>query len=140
MVRGALYGALGGVVLGALARLMMRFAALVMQEEPHFNPFVSGVIVGMFALSGAGAGAAAAAGLRALATTLLIGLTSAMLLLTGGGIGVGEALAVYDKFLSDGRTNGVLALASVIGLLALATPYVGWRLGRTAAQREPRSA
>ena len=132
VLKGMLYGAAGGLVLGALARLAMRFAAVTMQQEPHFSVLASGVIVAMFVVSGAGAGAAAAAGLRLLASVLLVGLTSALLLLTGGGIGVGEALAVYDLVLPPARVNTVLALAVLIGLLALATPFVGWRLGRAA--------
>jgi len=134
-VRGALYGAVGGLVLGASARLTMRVAAVMMQQEPHFSLGASGAIVGLFVLSGAGAGAAAAAGLRALASILVVAATSGLLLLTGGGIGVGEATAVYDLFLSEARTHGVLALAALIGLMVLATPFLGWRLGRTAARR-----
>ena len=132
VLRGVLRGGLVGAVFGVLARLVMRFVALLMGEEVEFDLVASSLIVSLFVLSGAGAGLAAAAGLRTLAATLVVAASSVLLLLMGGAIGIGETVAGFDKDLGAARTVGVLAAAGVIAALTLATPYVGWRLGRAA--------
>ncbi len=132
VLRGLVRGGLVGAVFGVLARSLMRVVALLMGEEVEFDLVASSLIVSLFVLSGAGAGLAAAAGLRALAATLVVAASSALLLLMGGAIGTGEAAAAIDKDLSAVRTVVVLAAAGAIGALTLATPYVGWRLGRAA--------
>ncbi len=132
VLRGLVRGGLAGAVFGVLARSLMRVVALVMDEEVEFDLVASSLIVSLFVLSGAGAGLAAAAGLRALAATLVVAASSALLLLMGGAIGTGETVAAFDKDLSAVRTVGVLAAAGGIAALTLATPYVGWRLGRAA--------
>jgi hypothetical protein len=137
VLRGLLLGGAAGVFLGVLARGLMRLIGLGNGVQVEFHLGVSLAIVSLFAASGAGAGLAGSLGLPRWAATLLVLVTSAPLFLMGGAIGLVEVVAVIEDPLSLARTAGLLALAGLIGLCVLATPYAAWRVGRARPRRHP---
>ncbi|MEP6817258.1 MAG: hypothetical protein ABI873_17090 [Marmoricola sp.] len=133
VVRGLAYGALIGALFGAVARVLMRLAALDDGTEPSFHLSDSLLIAGVFAVAGAGAGAAAAAGWRTWRLALVVVPTSFFVVFAGVGIGLGEIGTAHDSGNSALRMVVLVALALAIMALAFLTPYVGHRLGRRSA-------
>ncbi|MGH1562106.1 hypothetical protein [Mumia sp. DW29H23] len=128
-------GLLIGLVLGCLARGVMRLVVVVEDADPAFSWVGSALIVSLFVL--AAVGATLAGRLRA---PLLVRLVVAALFaapVTFFGIGIG---AQEIAWATEGETGGVvgvvIALAGLIGVIALASVVVPWRW---AAARRPRA-
>ena len=134
-VRGFVFGALLGVVLGVLARSLMRLVAIGMAIEPELNVGASIAIVSLFVVAGSGAGAARALDVRTWQRALLVVLSSAPLLVMGTTFAVGEIVEILDLDLTLPWTIELMAMSAVILGTALVTPYAGWRAGRRAARR-----
>ncbi len=134
LLRAVLAGAGVGVVLGAVARGLMRLVAIGMTIEPEFHTAASIGVVSLFAVSGAGAGIAAVLPLDRWLRGLVLLVASIPLLLFGGAFTVGEVGEVRDRDLDPIWTGELLALSTLIVALALITPYAAWRAGRRAGR------
>ncbi len=135
VVRAVLFGAVVGLVLGVIARALMRLVAIGMTTELEFNRSASVAIVGLFVISGAGAGAARAFDLPNWQLGIVFLLTSAPLLIIGTAFAVGEINDVLNRDLKTPWLVVLLALSGGILAAALLTPYAGWRAAR---RRTPR--
>ncbi len=140
VVRGLLLGALVGVVLGSLARALMRLVAIGMGVgvEPEFHLGVSLAIVSLFVLAGGGAGLARSLTLKAWQSALIVLATTVPLWLMAGAFALGETQDILDLDLTPPWTVELLAMAALIIGLVLVTPYAGWRTGRP--RRRPAQA
>jgi hypothetical protein len=130
IVRGIVFGALIGVVLGSLSRALMRLVAIGMGTEPEFDREASLSVVSLFVLSGAGAGAARAFDLRTWRLALVLVLSSAPLLVVGTAFSIDEIREILDRDLTVPWKVELILLSGVIVLALLLTPYAGWRAGR----------
>lgn len=129
LLRALFAGAAVGVVLGALARALMRLVAIGMTIEPEFHPGASIALVSLFVVSGAGAGLAAVLTLNRWLRSLVLLVPTIPLLLFGGAFTIGEVGEVRDRHLDPIWTGELLAVSTVIVALALVTPYAAWRAG-----------
>ena len=132
---GLVRGALLGVLLGAAARLLMRVVALGSGLVPEFHLEVTAVLLGLFALSGAGAALAGALAWRGLTLALAVGMSSAILMFFGAVFTVGEVRDLLHAGLPTLDTSWLLVVSAMILLLVVATPFSGWRAGRPKALR-----
>jgi len=135
VIRALVSGALLGAVIGVVARLLMRLVALLAGDQPSFTWGASLAIVGLFVVSAAGAAAATLASRRWLAALVVVA-TSFPVVLMGTAIGVSEVVSALDEGVAGLRRLALLVVAALILVLALATPYLGWRL---AGRRLPRA-
>lgn len=135
VVRAVFFGAVVGLVLGVIARALMRLVAIGMTTELEFNRGASLAIVGLFVISGAGAGAARAFDLRTWQLGIVFLLTSAPLLITGTAFAVGEINDVLNRDLKTPWLVVLLALSGGILAAVLLTPYAGWRAARSRTPR-----
>ena len=137
VIRALVSGALLGAVIGVVARLLMRLVALLAGDQPSFTWGASLAIVGLFVVSAGGAAAATLASRRWLAA--LVGVaTSFPVVLMGTAIGVSEVVSALDEGVAGLRRLALLVVAALILVLALATPYLGWRLaGRRLSRAQP---
>jgi hypothetical protein len=130
IVRGIVFGALIGMVLGSLSRALMRLVAIGMGTEPEFDREASLSVVSLFVLSGAGAGAARAFDLRTWRLALVLVLSSAPLIVVGTAFSIDEIREILDRDLTVPWKVELILLSGVIVLALLLTPYAGWRAGR----------
>lgn len=130
LLRALLAGAAVGVILGALARALMRLVAIGMTIETELHVGASLAIVSLFLVSGAGAGVAAALSVNRWIEALVLVVSSAPLFVMGGLFTVGEVGEVRDRDLGLIWTGELLALSTVIVALVLVTPPAAWRAGR----------
>ncbi len=64
--------------------------------------------------------------------------TSFPVVLMGTAIGVSEVVSALDEGVAGLRRLALLVVAALILVLALATPYLGWRLaGRRLSRAQP---
>ncbi|MEO7351236.1 MAG: hypothetical protein ABIR34_10630 [Marmoricola sp.] len=140
VVRGCVFGVAMGLVLGVLARALMRLIAIGMTIEPEFHLGPSIAIVSLFVISAAGAAAARALDLGGWRVALLLVLTSAPLLVMGSAFASGEIGDILARDLTPPWTVELLALAGVIVGIVLVTPYAGWRVGVRGRGRAARTA
>ena len=134
-MRALVSGALLGAVIGVVARLLMRLVALLAGDQPSFTWGASLAIVGLFVVPAGGAAAATLASRRWLAALVVVA-TSFPVVLMGTAIGVSEVVSALDEGVAGLRRLALLVVAALILVLALATPYLGWRL---AGRRLPRA-
>ncbi|GAB3598000.1 hypothetical protein GCM10027446_27150 [Angustibacter peucedani] len=127
---GVLRGAAVGLALGVVARALMRLAAMDDGGDLDFTWTGSAGIALVFALAGAGAGLAGALGWRRWRLAVTVLLTSFFVLYGGVAIGLGEIGFALDRQISALRMTALVALALAIMALAVATPWLGLRLGR----------
>jgi hypothetical protein len=128
-VSALLRAALVGVVVGTVARVLMRAAALITGSDLEFTPGASAMIVGLFVVAcvGAYAGAMLFRRWRIVGVTVTIA-TLVPLWLPGSSIAVVEVTEHAGGPVI--KTVGVVAVALMIGGCMVAAPVLGSRIGR----------
>lgn len=129
-LRAGLLGALVGFAIGLVARVPMRWVALVRDEDTDFT--VSGTVgIGLtFAVAGLGAALAGAGTERRWLAAVIVVLTTLPMALFGAGVGQDEVRGALRDGVGTVRVAGVLLLTVLVGALAAAAPVAGWRIGR----------
>lgn len=121
--------ALAGVVIGVIARLLMRVAALATGSEAEFDPGATTGIIGLFVVAAVGSWLGARLFARwHIAGAVVIVLALLPLWLPGGAIATVEVSSRADGPLIE--TFGVVLVAVAIVGCMVAAPLRGWRAGR----------
>jgi hypothetical protein len=130
--------ALAGVVIGAIARLLMLVAALASGSEAEFDPGATTAIIALFVVAAVGSwlGARLFARWRIAGVVVMV-LALLPLWLPGGAIAAVEVSSRADGPLTE-TFEVILVALTIVGCM-VAAPLRGWQAGRRPRTPHPRN-
>lgn len=134
-LRAYLRAAVLGVGIAMLARVLMRLVALDTSGTGSFSLEGTLGICCLFVLSGVGAAVGRSLTDRRWVLVLVVGVTSALLWASDVAIGLSSFADAREQPMTSVRWVGFWSLFVAISVLAVLTPYVGARAGRSANTR-----